>query len=169
VAEAHSISAGLDYPGVGPEHAWLKDSGRARYAAATDAEALAAFRTLAELEGIIPALESAHAVAYVLRGPSATPATAPSPSATGRFTIDGEAAQFDPASTRFAAGDLVIVNLSGRGDKDVHEVAHLLAGEAPASAATAAAPASRPPGPSAAVPPPSAPPPGAAHPPKDTR
>ena len=69
VAEAHSVSAGLDYPGVGPEHAWLKDSGRAKYAAATDAEALAAFRTLAELEGIIPALESAHAIAYVLRGP----------------------------------------------------------------------------------------------------
>ena len=126
VAEAHSVSAGLDYPGVGPEHAWLKDSGRAQYAAATDAEALAAFRRLAELEGIIPALESAHAIAYVLRGPSAAAATAPSPSATGRFTIDGEAAPFDPAGTRFAAGDLVIVNLSGRGDKDVHEAARLL-------------------------------------------
>ena len=158
VAEAHSISAGLDYPGVGPEHAWLKDSGRARYAAATDAEALAAFRTLAELEGIIPALESAHALAYVLRGPSATPSTAPSPSATGRFTIDGGAASFDPASTRFAAGDLVIVNLSGRGDKDVYEVAHLLAGDAAASAAAAPAPASRPAGVSAAAPQVSAPP-----------
>jgi len=110
VAEAHSVSAGLDYPGVGPEHAWLKDSGRAEYAAATDAEALAAFRTLAELEGILPALESAHAIAYVLRGPSPAAATSP----------------FDPAGTRFAAGDLVIVNLSGRGDKDVHEAAHLL-------------------------------------------
>jgi len=126
VAEAHSVSAGLDYPGVGPEHAWLKDSGRAKYAAATDAEALAAFRALAELEGIIPALESAHAVAYVLRGPSAASATTPSPSATGRFTLDDEAAAFDPAGTRFAAGDLVIVNLSGRGDKDVHEAARLL-------------------------------------------
>ena len=130
VAEAHSVSAGLDYPGVGPEHAWLKDSGRAKYAAATDDEALAAFRTLAELEGIIPALESAHAIAYVLRGPSAQAATAPSPSATGRLTIDGEAAPFDPAGTRFAAGDLVIVNLSGRGDKDVHEAARLLEGHA---------------------------------------
>ncbi len=126
VAEAHSVSAGLDYPGVGPEHAWLKDSGRAEYAAATDAEALAAFRTLSELEGIIPALESAHAIAYVLRGPSAVAAAAPPPSATGRFTGDGESAPFDPAGTRFAAGDLVIVSLSGRGDKDVHEVAHVL-------------------------------------------
>ena len=126
VAEAHSVSAGLDYPGVGPEHSWLKDSGRAKYAAATDAEALAAFRTLAELEGIIPALESAHAVAYVLRGPSGAPATVPSPSATGRFTVDGAADSFDPGRTRFAAGDLVIVNLSGRGDKDVHEAARLL-------------------------------------------
>ena len=71
VLEAHSISAGLDYPGVGPEHAWLHDSGRAAYAAATDDEALAAFHALAGLEGIIPALESAHAVAYVLRGPRA--------------------------------------------------------------------------------------------------
>ena len=120
VAEAHSISAGLDYPGVGPEHSWLKDSGRAAYAAATDDEALAAFRTLSELEGIIPALESAHAVAYVLRGPSQAEATAPSPSETGRFTIPGEA-ELDPSDTRFAAGDLVIVNLSGRGDKDVYE------------------------------------------------
>jgi tryptophan synthase beta chain len=100
VLEAHSISAGLDYPGVGPEHAWLKDSGRAAYAAATDAEALAAFSLTAELEGIIPALESAHALAYVLRGPG--------------------------PETRFAEGDVVVVNLSGRGDKDVHEVARLL-------------------------------------------
>ncbi len=126
VAEAHSVSAGLDYPGVGPEHSWLKDSGRAAYAAATDDEALAAFRTLSELEGIIPALESAHAVAYVLRGPSAAEPTAPSPSETGRFTIPGEAADFDPAATRFARGDLIIVNLSGRGDKDVYEAGRLL-------------------------------------------
>jgi tryptophan synthase beta chain len=121
VTEAHSISAGLDYPGVGPEHSWLKDSGRAAYAAATDEEALAAFRTLAELEGIIPALESAHAVAYVLRGPSQLEATAPSPSQTGRFTIPGETDGFEPGGTRFAQGDLVVVNLSGRGDKDVYE------------------------------------------------
>jgi tryptophan synthase beta chain len=126
VAEAHSVSAGLDYPGVGPEHSWLKDSGRAKYAAATDAEALAAFRTLAELEGIIPALESAHAIAYVLRGPSPAVAISPSRSATSSSASDGEDAPFDPAATRFAAGDLVIVNLSGRGDKDVHEVAHLV-------------------------------------------
>jgi len=107
IAEAHSVSAGLDYPGVGPELSWLKDSKRARFAAATDVEALAAFSALAHLEGIIPALESAHAIAYVLRGPSRDAA----------FTASG---------TRFAAGDLVIVNLSGRGDKDVHEAARLL-------------------------------------------
>ncbi|MFA4966159.1 MAG: tryptophan synthase subunit beta [Thermoleophilia bacterium] len=124
VAEAHSVSAGLDYPGVGPEHSWLKDSGRALYAAATDAEALAAFTTLAELEGIIPALESAHAVAYVLRGPCPAPAAAAP--AGGRLAAEGQAGPFDPAGTRFAAGDLVVVNLSGRGDKDVHEVAALL-------------------------------------------
>ena len=119
VAEAHSISAGLDYPGVGPEHSWLMDTGRAAYAAATDAEALAAFQALAELEGIIPALESAHAVAYVLRGP-----TAASNVAAGGAPDD--AAAFDPSATRFHAGDLIVVNLSGRGDKDVHEVARLL-------------------------------------------
>jgi tryptophan synthase beta chain len=66
ITEAHSISAGLDYPGSGPEHAWLRDSGRARYDAVTDEQAVAAFRRLAELEGIIPALESAHAIAWVL-------------------------------------------------------------------------------------------------------
>jgi tryptophan synthase beta chain len=107
IAEAHSVSAGLDYPGVGPELSWLKDALRARFAAATDVEALAAFSALAHLEGIIPALESAHAIAYVLRGPSREAA----------FTASG---------TRFAPGDLVIVNLSGRGDKDVHEAARLL-------------------------------------------
>ncbi len=126
VTEAHSVSAGLDYPGVGPEHSWLKDSGRAAYVAADDAEALAAFRTLSELEGIIPALESAHALAYVLRGPSQAAATAPSPSSTGRFTIPGSTADVDPGGTRFAEGDLVIVNLSGRGDKDVHEAIRFL-------------------------------------------
>jgi tryptophan synthase beta chain len=67
IAEAHSISAGLDYPGVGPEHAWLAASGRARYETATDAEALDAFGVLASTEGILPALEPAHALAYVLR------------------------------------------------------------------------------------------------------
>jgi tryptophan synthase beta chain len=101
VAEAHSVSAGLDYPGVGPEHSWLRDSGRAFYTSATDAEALEAFRLTAELEGIIPALESAHALAYALRG---------------------------PGSGSFTHGEAVIVNLSGRGDKDVHEAATLLAG-----------------------------------------
>jgi tryptophan synthase beta chain len=94
VAEAHSISAGLDYPGVGPEHAHLKETGRARYATVDDEEALAAFRTLARLEGIIPALESAHAIAYILR--------------EGR---------------RWAGAGPVVVNLSGRGDKDVAQVA----------------------------------------------
>ena len=67
IAEAHSISAGLDYPGTGPEHAWLRDSGRARYTAVTDDEALAAFARVAKLEGIIPALESSHALAFALQ------------------------------------------------------------------------------------------------------
>jgi tryptophan synthase beta chain len=70
VVEAHSVSAGLDYPGSGPEHAWLRDSGRAHYLAVTDEQALAAFRRVAELEGIIPALESAHALAWVLANPA---------------------------------------------------------------------------------------------------
>ena len=67
--EAHSVSAGLDYPGAGPQHAYLRDSGRARYVAVTDGEALAAFKELARLEGIIPALETAHALAWVLAQP----------------------------------------------------------------------------------------------------
>jgi tryptophan synthase beta chain len=92
ILEAHSISAGLDYPGSGPEHAWLRDSGRARYVAMTDEEALAAFHRLAELEGIIPALESAHALAWLL-GPGAE-----------------------------ETSDLDLVCLSGRGDKDLAEV-----------------------------------------------
>jgi len=96
VLPAHSVSAGLDYPGVGPEHAWLRDSGRVRYESATDAEALAAFRDLSRLEGIIPALESAHALA--------------------RLRAESE---------RWADRD-VLVCLSGRGDKDVVEVARLL-------------------------------------------
>lgn len=94
VAPAHSVSAGLDYPGVGPEHAFLKESGRARYVAVTDSDALRAFETLARLEGIIPALESAHAVAYVMDH--------------GRRWRDAGA---------------VIICLSGRGDKDVAQVA----------------------------------------------
>jgi tryptophan synthase beta chain len=69
ILEAHSVSAGLDYPGVGPEHAFLRDSGRATYVAATDEEALLAFRELAQLEGIIPALEPSHAVAWLFQNP----------------------------------------------------------------------------------------------------
>jgi tryptophan synthase beta chain len=94
IMATHSISAGLDYPGVGPEHAWLKDSGRARYVAVTDAEALQAFHDLTRTEGIIPALESSHALAY--------------------------AAKLAPALGRDRD---IVVNLSGRGDKDIHTVA----------------------------------------------
>ncbi|MGI9212503.1 MAG: tryptophan synthase subunit beta [Methylococcaceae bacterium] len=94
IIETHSISAGLDYPGVGPEHAWLKDSGRAHYYSITDDEALEAFHTLTHLEGIIPALESSHAVAYAIR--------------LAR-TLD---------KTQH-----ILVNLSGRGDKDINTIA----------------------------------------------
>jgi tryptophan synthase beta chain len=94
ITETHSVSAGLDYPGVGPEHAWLKDTGRAEYATITDAEALEAFHTLCRLEGVIPALESSHAVAHALK-------IAPS----------------------MAKDKILLVNLSGRGDKDMHTVA----------------------------------------------
>jgi tryptophan synthase beta chain len=94
VSETHSVSAGLDYPGVGPEHAWLKDSRRAEYATITDAEALQAFHDLCHFEGIIPALESSHALAY--------------------------AAKLAPTLT---ADKVLLVNLSGRGDKDMHTVA----------------------------------------------
>ena len=94
ISETHSISAGLDYPGVGPEHAWLKDSGRAEYVAVTDDEALQAFHDLCRLEGIIPALESSHALAY--------------------------AAKIAP---RMKLNQILLVNLSGRGDKDMHTVA----------------------------------------------
>jgi tryptophan synthase beta chain len=97
VAPAHSVSAGLDYPGVGPEHAQLKETGRATYVAVTDAEALAAFRALSRLEGIMPALEPAHAVAWVL----------------------------GMAHTRLGQ-EIVVVNVSGRGDKDVAHVAQRL-------------------------------------------
>ena len=97
IRETHSIAAGLDYPGVGPEHAWLKDTGRAQYVAVTDAEALEALRLLSETEGIIPALESAHAVAY--------------------------AAKLAPTLPR---EQVIVVNLSGRGDKDMQTVAQAL-------------------------------------------
>jgi tryptophan synthase beta chain len=90
----HSVSAGLDYPAIGPEHAWLRDRGRVTYAAASDGEALDAFRTLAACEGILPALESAHAVAHLLK-----------------------------IGTRYATKGAVILNLSGRGDKDVDRMA----------------------------------------------
>ena len=96
VQPAHSVSAGLDYPGVGPEHAYLKDSGRVLYDAVTDRQALEAFASLSRLEGILPAVESAHAVAWVL-------------------AHRGE----------WRAGDVVLLNLSGRGDKDVAMVAEL--------------------------------------------
>jgi tryptophan synthase beta chain len=94
ILETHSISAGLDYPGVGPEHAWLKDIGRVSYVAATDTEALAAFHALTRTEGIIPALESSHALAYAAR-----------------------------LAPQLGRGRTILVNLSGRGDKDMHTVA----------------------------------------------
>jgi len=94
IVETHSVSAGLDYPGVGPEHAWLKESGRAEYVAVTDEDAIRAFHDLCRLEGIIPALESAHAIAY--------------------------AAKIAP---RMGKDRILLVNLSGRGDKDMHTVA----------------------------------------------
>jgi tryptophan synthase beta chain len=99
VIEPHSISAGLDYPGVGPEHSYLKDLGRAEYYAVTDQDALAAFQRLSQLEGIIPALETAHAIAYL-------ETLCPQLSGTPR----------------------IIINCSGRGDKDVQTVAKLLEG-----------------------------------------
>ena len=97
IAEAHSVSAGLDYPGVGPEHAYYKDLGRFEYASITDREALDAFGALTRLEGIMPALESAHAVAYAMR-----------------------------AARAMKRSEIVVVGLSGRGDKDVHTVASAL-------------------------------------------
>jgi tryptophan synthase beta chain len=96
VRPTHSISAGLDYPGVGPEHSFLKETGRAKYVAISDDEALAAFHACASTEGIIPALESAHALAYVQQ----------------LVKERGEDA-------------LIVVNLSGRGDKDVNQIAKL--------------------------------------------
>ena len=96
IEHTHSVSAGLDYPGVGPEHAWLKDSGRAEYVSVTDDEALQAFHNLTRLEGILPALESSHAVAYGMK-----------------------------LAADMSADQTVLINLSGRGDKDVQTVAEL--------------------------------------------
>ena len=96
IVHTHSVSAGLDYPGVGPEHAWLKDTGRAEYVGSRDEEALQAFHQLTRLEGILPALESSHAVAHGIK----------------------MAADMRPDQT-------VLINLSGRGDKDVQTVAEL--------------------------------------------
>ena len=94
--ETHSVSAGLDYPGVGPEHSWLKDSKRVNYVSATDKEAMDAFHKLTSLEGIIPALESSHAVAYALQ-----------------------------LAAGMSADQHVVINLSGRGDKDIETVARI--------------------------------------------
>jgi tryptophan synthase beta chain len=96
VLEAESISAGLDYPGVGPEHAHLADLGRARYESVTDAQVLDAFALMSRMEGIIPALEPAHALAWVV------------------------------ADAKSLAGKTVLLNLSGRGDKDVQQVSELM-------------------------------------------
>jgi tryptophan synthase beta chain len=101
ITEAHSISAGLDYPGIGPEHSWLNDIGRVQYLSATDDEALSAFQLLSKLEGIIPALEPAHAIAKVV--------------------------ELAPTLPR---DHLMVVNLSGRGDKDVPQVAEILGSRA---------------------------------------
>jgi tryptophan synthase beta chain len=97
ITDAHSISAGLDYPGIGPEHAWLHETGRVMYLSATDQEALAAFQLLSQCEGIIPALEPAHAIAKVVE-----------------------------LAPRLPNDHLMVVNLSGRGDKDIPQVAEML-------------------------------------------
>jgi tryptophan synthase beta chain len=96
ISETHSVSAGLDYPGVGPEHAWLKDIERAEYVAVSDDEALQAFRELNLLEGILPALESSHALAYASR-----------------------------LASEMASTQHIVVNLSGRGDKDIPTMAKI--------------------------------------------
>jgi tryptophan synthase beta chain len=96
IKETHSVSAGLDYPGVGPEHAWLKDIERVNYVSATDKEAIDAFHSLTRLEGIIPALESSHAVAYAMR-----------------------------LATEMDSSKRILINLSGRGDKDIETVARI--------------------------------------------
>lgn len=94
ISDTHSVSAGLDYPGVGPEHSWLKDIGRANYTTVTDEEALSAFRELTRVEGIMPALESSHAVAYAMK-----------------------------LAATMHKDEIIVVNLSGRGDKDIHTIA----------------------------------------------
>jgi tryptophan synthase beta chain len=96
IIETHSISAGLDYPGVGPEHAWLKDSHRAHYVAITDKEAMEGFHTLTRMEGIIPALESSHAVAYAMK-----------------------------LAPTMQQDQVILINLSGRGDKDINTIAEI--------------------------------------------
>lgn len=96
IIETHSISAGLDYPGVGPEHAWLKDCGRASYVGITDKEALSAFHELTLTEGIIPALESSHALAYGAK-----------------------------LAKTMNKDEIIIINLSGRGDKDINTIAEI--------------------------------------------
>jgi tryptophan synthase beta chain len=96
IIETHSISAGLDYPGVGPEHAWLKDIGRANYVAVSDDEAMAGFHDITRLEGIIPALESSHAIAYARK-----------------------------LAPELGKDGIMIVNLSGRGDKDIQTIANI--------------------------------------------
>ena len=109
ILEAHSVSAGLDYPGVGPQHAYLRDIGRVRYEAVTDDDALQAFRELARLEGIIPALEPSHAVAWLRNNSRATSSASP---AGVRGSVEGR--PYD------------ILTLSGRGDKDLAEVVERL-------------------------------------------
>jgi len=96
ILDTHSVSAGLDYPGVGPEHAWLKDSGRAQYVGIDDAEAMQGFHDLTRLEGIMPALETAHAVAYGMK-----------------------------LAAEMGSEQIVLINVSGRGDKDINTVANL--------------------------------------------
>ena len=93
ILDAHSISAGLDYPGIGPEHSWLKEIGRVKYVNATDKEALNAFKLCCKLEGIIPALEPSHALAYLLKN-----------------------------AKNFNKNDLIIMNMCGRGDKDIYSI-----------------------------------------------
>ena len=94
ITEAHSISAGLDYPGIGPEHSWLHDIGRAQYVSITDDEALEAFQLCTRLEGIIPALESSHAIAHVMK-----------------------------IAAKYPKDHVIVMNMSGRGDKDLNTVA----------------------------------------------
>ena len=96
IIETHSVSAGLDYPGVGPEHAWLKDKGRVNYVTVNDDESLVAFRKLTQIEGIMPALESSHALAYA-----------------------------EKLAATMSPDQIVLVNLSGRGDKDILTVAEI--------------------------------------------